>query len=205
MRRMKRFTGVTVGTILLIALAIGTSAEAQEQSKEVDLTPSRNSGVSGTATFQDTDGGVEVRLNIQGAPEGGVEHLAHIHEGATCQDDRNDQGGPIEFPLESIITENDGTGSSTTTIEDTTVAHLFDSSEKHYVNVHAKAGGGGVPPGIACADLTSTAGGRTTGSRESTSPLPSSGGISPIVGLTAGAALVLGAIVGFLALRRLGT
>jgi Cu/Zn superoxide dismutase len=80
---MKRFTGVMVGTILLIALAIGTSAEAQEQSKEVDLTPSRNSGVSGTATFQDTDGGVEVKLNIQGAPEGGVEHLAHIHEGAT--------------------------------------------------------------------------------------------------------------------------
>jgi hypothetical protein len=102
---------------------------------------------------------VEVKLNIQGAPEGGVEHLAHIHEGATCADDRNDRGGPVEFPLESVQTTDDGTGSSTTVLEGITVDQLFDSSKERYVNVHDKAEGAGVPPGIACADLTSTAGG----------------------------------------------
>jgi hypothetical protein len=203
MSRTKRFTGMILGITLLAILAWGTSAGAQEENRTVQLTPSRDSGVSGTATFQDTGSGVEVDLSIQGAPEGGVEHLAHIHNGATCQDDRNDQGGPVEFPLDPITTNDDGTGSSTTTIEGTTVAQLFDGSEKRYVNVHDKAGGSGVPPGIACADLTQTArGGSTTGGRESTSPLPSSGGISPAAGLTAGAALVLGAIVGFLVLRR---
>ena len=78
------------------------SGANQEKSREVELTPSRDSGVSGTATFEDTESGVEVTLNIEGAPESGVEHQAHIHSDATCQDDRNDQGGPVEFPLESI-------------------------------------------------------------------------------------------------------
>ena len=208
MIRTKRFAGIILGITLLAILAWGTSAGAQEENRTVELTPSRDSGVSGTATFQDTGGGVQVNLNLQGFPEGGVEHLAHIHSGATCQDDRNDQGGPVEFPLESVTAKDDGTGSSTTTIEGTTVAQLFDGSEKRYVNVHDKATGSGTPPGIACADLASTArggstaGGRTTGGREGTSPLPSSGGISSVAGLTAGAALVLGAIVAFLALRR---
>jgi hypothetical protein len=66
------------------------------------LTASRNSGISGTATFEDTKGGVKVTLYVRGLPQVGVEHLAHIHEDATCQDERNDNGGPIEYPLESI-------------------------------------------------------------------------------------------------------
>ena len=86
-------------------LTPASGSATRETSREVDLTPSRDSGVSGTATFQDTDDGVEVKLDIQGAPEGGVEHLVHIHEGATCQDDRNDQGGAIEFPLNSVKVE----------------------------------------------------------------------------------------------------
>ncbi len=105
MYRTKRPTRITLvtmllGNILLITLAIGTNAEAQEKSREVDLSPSRNSGVSGTAAFEDTEDGVEVRLNVEGLPEGDVEHLAHIHEGSSCQDDRNDQGGEIQIPLE---------------------------------------------------------------------------------------------------------
>jgi hypothetical protein len=87
--------------------ATGSDAN-QEKSREVELTPSRDSGVSGTATFQDTGSGVEVDLNIEGAPEGGVEHLAHIHSGATCQDDRNDQGGPVEFPLYPVKVRDGG-------------------------------------------------------------------------------------------------
>jgi hypothetical protein len=80
-----------------------TTGTAQEEgSEDLDLTPSRDSGVSGSANFEDTEGGVEVRLKIRGSLEGGAEHLAHIHEGATCEDERNDKGGPIEFPLESV-------------------------------------------------------------------------------------------------------
>jgi hypothetical protein len=213
MRATKRLTGVALGIALLGALAIGASAAAQEESKELQLTPSRNSGVSGTATFQDTGGGVEVKLNLQGAPEGGVEHLAHIHEGATCEDDRNDRGGPVEFPLESVQTTDDGTGSSTIILEGVTVAQLFDGSKERYVNVHDKAEGAGVPPGIACADLTSmTGGGSTTGAyttgeytsggRQDATKLPKSGGVSPTVLLPAGVALLLGVVIGVFVLRR---
>src|SRR5829696_9623542 len=163
MYRIKRPTKITLvtvllGNILLITLAIGTNAGAQEKSREVDLSPSRNSGVSGTAAFEDTKDGVEVGLNVEGLPEGGVEHLAHIHEGASCQDDRNDQGGEIQIPLELIKAQDDGTGSSITTIEDVTVAKLFGRSKERYVNVHAEAKSDEAhPPGIACADLTPTA------------------------------------------------
>ena len=45
---------------------------------------------------------MKVTLNIKGALEDGVEHLAHIHEDATCKDERNDQGGPVEFPLNPV-------------------------------------------------------------------------------------------------------
>jgi hypothetical protein len=216
MRPTKRLIGVGLGIAFLAALAVGANAGAQGESQELQLTPSRDSGVSGTATFQDSQGGVEVRLNIQGAPEGGVEHLAHIHEGATCADERNDKGGPIEFPLESIQTEDDGTGSSTTTIEGTTVAQLFDGSKERYVNVHDKVEGAGVPPGIACADLTSMTGGGsttgayttgeyTTGGRQDATKLPKSGGVSPTVLLPAGVALVLGVVIGVFVLRRTST
>lgn len=193
MRRTRRFTGVALGAALLVALAIGTNAGAQEESTEVELTPSRDSGVSGTATFADVADGVEVTLNIQGAPEGGVEHLAHIHETATCADDRNDQGGPVEFPLTPITVEDDGTGSSTAIIKDVTVAQLFDDGKERYANVHAVAEGSGVPPGISCADLVSTPAGGN---------LPTSGGIvSPVSLLFAGAALMV-VLAGFFVLRR---
>ena len=110
MYRIKRPTKITLvtvllGNILLITLAIGTNSGAQEKSREVDLSPSRNSGVSGTAAFEDTKDGVEARLNVEGLPEGGAEHFVHIHEGASCQDDRDGQGGEIEFPLNSIEVE----------------------------------------------------------------------------------------------------
>jgi hypothetical protein len=36
---------------------------------EVNLTQSRDSGVSGTATLEDVEGGVEVTLQMQNLPE----------------------------------------------------------------------------------------------------------------------------------------
>jgi hypothetical protein len=49
---------------------------------QVQLTQSRDSGVSGTATLEDVEGGTQVALNMQGLPEPDVEHMNHIHGGA---------------------------------------------------------------------------------------------------------------------------
>jgi len=84
---------------------------------------------------------VQVQLQMQGLPEDGVSYLAHIHEGATCADDRAGNGGPVDLPLESV-TAKGGMGSSTTTV-DATFEEL--ASEPHYVNVHAEKTGDDVP------------------------------------------------------------
>lgn len=173
---------------------------AGNNSQTLELTPSRNSGVSGTATLTETAGGVQVQLNVQGLPEDGVEHIAHIHTDATCADDRADQGGPVEFPLEDVVAQGNA-GSSTTTL-DTTLSQLFDGTER-YVNVHAENTGEGVPPGVACADLAFSGmqGGEQT-MMESTEPLPTSGGVTPSALLPA-AALILGSgILALAVLRR---
>ncbi len=156
---------------------------------EVQLTQSRDSGVSGTATLEDVEGGTQVALNMQGLPEPGVEHINHIHAGGTCADDRAGRTAPVTIPLKTIVAEEGGTGSATTTIEDVTVSKLFGEDKERFILFHAKTEKGeGVPPGISCADLA---------------PLPDSGGIQPMVVLLAGAAvLALGTAFGLFALLR---
>ena len=188
---MKRETmfGAMLAAALLSAAMIG-SAWAQTSSETLELTPSRDSGVSGTATLTDTGDGVEVQLDVEGIPSAeGTEHIAHIHEGATCADDRAGAGGPVKFPLTSVFNEG-GTGSSTSTA-DTTFDELF-SGEPYYVNVHAEMTEG-TPPGVACADVVSTS-----------STVPATGGIvSPMTMLVlGGAALVALATAGGVLVRR---
>lgn len=140
----------------------GGTVPAEMASSTVELTPSQDSGVSGTATLTNSNGGVEVVLNVQGLQDQpGTEHLAHIHQGATCADDRAGNGAPVQYPLNSIITAQGGTGTSTTEVSGVTVAQLF-SGEPKYINVHAEQTGNETPPGIACADLSSR-GGSTVG------------------------------------------
>jgi Cu/Zn superoxide dismutase len=87
--RLTRVATMVVGTTLLALLVLCGSAFAQEgKSVELQLTPSRDSGVSGTATLTDVEGGVKVELNMQDLPEEGVEHINHIHGGGTCAEDR---------------------------------------------------------------------------------------------------------------------
>src|SRR5215217_9222523 len=174
----KRLFGVLLVTALLSALALGTGAMAQQSSMEVELTESRNSGVTGDATLKDVEGGVEVTLNMQGLPEAGIEHINHIHGGGTCGDDRAENPAPVTLPLTTITAEADGTGSATTTLEDVTVGELQDPSEQQrYIAFHAEQQGDEVPPVISCADLTSMSGGQTM-AVESTAPLPPSGGFA---------------------------
>ena len=184
----KTLFGAMLAMAMLAAAMLG-SAWAQTSMQTLELTPSRDSGVSGTATLTDTGNGVEVQLDVQGIPSAeGTEHIAHIHEGATCADDRAGQGAPVEFPLQSVFNEG-GAGYSTTTIEDS-LAEL-SGDVPHYVNVHAETTGEGTPPGISCADIVSAT-------------MPATGGVvSPLTMLVlGGAALVAIATAGGVLVRR---
>jgi len=202
--RAKWLSRVALSTALLVALALGGSAGAQEmRSVELQLTQSRDSGVSGTASLQDVQGGVEVTLNMQGLPEAGIEHINHVHGGGTCGDDRAENPAPVTLPLTTITAEADGTGSATTTLEDVTVGELQDPSEQQrYIAFHAEQQGDEVPPVISCADLTSMSGGQTM-AVESTAPLPPSGGFAVGSLLVPSIALLLGSgVLAYAVLRR---
>src|SRR3712207_4528004 len=119
---------------LAVALAVAASAGAQEnQSVQVQLTESRDSGVRGTAVLKDVRRGVEVTLEMQGLPKAGIKHINHIHAGGTCADDRAGRTAPVTIPLETITAQNDGTGSATTTIEGVSVAQLFGEEDRKSV------------------------------------------------------------------------
>src|SRR5215207_2290593 len=177
------------GATLLASVVLGGSALAKEEkSVKLHLTPSRDSGVSGTATLKEVEDGVKVELEMEGLPEKGVEHINHIHAGGTCADDRAGRTAPVTIPLKTVVAEKDGTGSATTTIKDVSVAQLFGEDKERFILLHAEAKKGeGVPPGIACADLA---------------PLAETGGIRPATLFLAGAISVLGVAAGLLILQR---
>jgi hypothetical protein len=132
----------------------GGTVPAEMASSTVELTPTNNSGVTGTATLTNTSSGVAVVLNVQNLqdqPRSG--HLAHIHQGGTCADDRAGNGAPVRYPLNSVMTEQGGTGMSTTEIPGVSVAQLFSGTAK-YVDVHDEQHGDETPLSISCADLT---------------------------------------------------
>jgi hypothetical protein len=183
---------ITMFAALALALALSASAGAQEdQSVKVNLTQSRDSGVSGTATLEDVKGGVEVTLQMRNLPEAGIKHINHIHAGGTCADDRAGRTAPVTIPLKTITAQSDGTGSATTTLKDISAAQLFGEDKERFILLHAQTKKGeGVPPGIACADLA---------------PLADTGGIRPATLLLAGAISVLGVAGGlFILQRRIG-
>src|ERR671921_2544734 len=213
MYRARRLSGAALAITMFgaLALALSVSAEAQEdQTMEASLTQSRDSGVSGTATFEDVEGGVEVTLEMQNLPEAGIKHINHIHAGGTCADDRAGRTAPVTIPLETITAQDDGTGSATTTIEDISVAQLFGEDKERFILLHAETiEGEGVPPGIACADLVPSAAKGASLNEETTmmgettmmvGELPSSGG--PTIPLSTAAFLVVAGVVGYAVLRR---
>lgn len=151
--------GLAFGASLL-AVAPARGAAAHEATgaggAELHLTSSRDSGVSGEAVLREVEDGVRVELAMRGLPEEGVEHINHFHGGGTCADDRAGNTAPVTIPLDPVVARGDGTGSATTVIRDVTLDGLFEEGEERFILLHAKAEGGGVPPGIACADLTRT-------------------------------------------------
>jgi Cu/Zn superoxide dismutase len=167
--------GIVFGATLLASLALGGSAFAQEEkSVQLKLTPSRGSGVSGTATLTNVEGGVKEELTMKGLPEEGVKHINHIHGGGTCADDRAGRTAPVTIPLNSVVANADGTGSATTTIKDVTLDELLGDDQHRFILLHAKVEKGqGVPPGISCADLPQES------TKTTFENLPSSGGMPP--------------------------
>src|SRR5215216_3903212 len=190
--------GLTVALLLAtlaLSAGVGGAKERRQadrprgeaaQATEVNLTPSRGSGVKGSASLEGIAGGVKVTLKMRNLPEPGVKHINHIHAGGTCADDRAGRTAPVTIPLKTITAQKDGTGSATTIIKDISVAELFREDRERFILLHAKAEKGeGVPPGISCADLQ---------------PLAESGGVSPATVLLAGALLALGGAAGLAAL-----
>ena len=177
MLRLKRTVSIVFGVTLLASLILGGTAFAQdEKSVQLELTPSRDSGVRGTAILKDVKGGVNVELSMKGLPEEGVKHINHIHGGGTCADDRAGRTAPVTIPLNTMVADADGTGSATTTIKDVTLDQLLGKDEHRFVLLHAKVEKGqGVPPGISCADLPQKSANTTFEN------LPSSGGLPPKV------------------------
>ena len=198
MYRPKRLAGVILGSVLVASLSLGGSALAQgTKSVELHLTPIHNSGVSGTATLTEVEGGVQVKLEMKGLPEAGVEHINHFHGGGTCADVQAGTMAPVTIPLNPVVAQEDGTGSATSTIKDVTLDELFGGDQKRFILLHAKTKEGqGVPPGISCVDLPQRSG---NGSFE---PLPASGGFPPTVLLASSLALILAGTTGLLAVLR---
>jgi Cu/Zn superoxide dismutase len=187
--------------VLLAFLALGGGALAQEtDSMSLQLTPSRNSGVSGTATLTDVEGGVRVELDMRGLPEAGIEHINHFHAGGTCTADRAGNVAPATIPLKNIVAKEDGTGSGTTTLKDVTLEQLFDPAKERYIALHSEVEKDqGVPPVISCADVVEAAGRGAVSTN-----LPESGGPRPAILLVATALLSLSAAAGVVRLVRRG-
>jgi len=175
--RLKRVVSVVFGATLLASLVLGGSAFAKEEkSVKLHLTPSRDSGVSGTAILTDVEDGVKVELSMKGLPEEGIKHINHFHGGGTCADDRAGRTAPVTIPLNTVVANADGTGSATSTIKDVTLDQLLGKDQHRFILLHAKVKKGqGVPPGISCADLPQ----RSTNTTFEN--LPSSGGLPPVV------------------------
>jgi Cu/Zn superoxide dismutase len=203
MGRAQRFVGIAFGVALLASLTLGGSVVAQEaKTMKLQLTPSRGSGVSGTATITEVGGGVRVELNMRGLPKAGIKHINHFHAGGSCEADRAGNVAPATIPLKTIVAKADGTGSATTTLEDVTLDQLFDPNKKRYLALHSKTEKGqGVPPVISCADVVEAAAAGAVSTK-----LPESGGTHPLVLLllSSGALLTLSGAAGLSALRRRG-
>ena len=196
MNRARRLTGVALGIAFLASLIVaGSAAALQADTVELQLTPSRDSGVSGTATITEEGESVRVDLSVQGLQKEGIKHINHFHAGGTCTDDRAGNPAPATIPLETIVANQDGTGSATTALEDVTLSQLFDPDKKRYMAFHSRTEEGqGVPPVISCADLVEAAGTGAVSTK-----LPRSGGMNPLALFSAGGIfLVFGIVAGFL-------
>jgi hypothetical protein len=128
---------------------------------KLELRPEHDSGVSGTASFEDTSNGVLVRLELRNLPKPNTLYLAHIHPGTCAEEEagggehghsHHEHGATeeIEYPLTPVEPDAKGDGTSTTVVHHVTLEGLL-SGEPKLVNVHKP--GSGEPPPVTCANL----------------------------------------------------
>jgi hypothetical protein len=162
---------VALATIfLMVGCTDGSSQTDQSSSVKLELRSEHNSGVTGTASFEDISGTVVVKLKLRDLPKPSTFYLAHIHRGTCAEEEGHKDGGShgeegyghdhgasgyeygaeIEHPLSQVKSDTEGQGSSTTTLLEASVEKLFSGAPKR-VNVHEA--GSGNPPILACADL----------------------------------------------------
>ena len=133
-----RIIGLCIAALAIIALG-SISADAAASSATVKLDAQNGSGENGSANLTDANGGVTVVISLTGAPAGA--QPAHIHTG-TCSDLKG-----VAYPLKDVVN-----GSSTTTVQGTTVADLM--AKPLAINVHESAANLGKY--VACGDLTAS-------------------------------------------------
>ena len=170
---------MTLSAIFLLLVGCGSGSsqgqggqqdhatDHQSANVMLNMHPEGNSGVSGTASFEDTSDGVLVKLELRNLPKPDTFFLAHIHPGTCAEGESYEHGegghahehgggthehggAQIEYPLSQVEADPEGHGSSTTTLGETSVEKLF-SGEPKLVNVHEA--GSGNPPILSCADL----------------------------------------------------
>ena len=172
LRQRQQKIAVGCGLVLALLAATTTIAAAQQQPTTLQLVQQNNSGISGTATFTPSGGGLTVDLKVTGAGAG--PQPAHIH-GGTCA-----QLNPTpEFTLASVTN-----GSSTTTLQ-TTLQSL--AATPHAVHMHKSADELSVY--VACADINPAS-------------LPRTGESDSTTGLVFGAVGLSLAGLGLILLRR---
>jgi hypothetical protein len=113
------------------------------------------SGITGEATATHTRDEVAVVLALTGLTPG-QSYDAHVHRGRCAE------GGPVAVPLEAVMAEQDGAGTSTTVVQ----AAELPPEVPVFIQVH---GTGGAP--VACGDVPGHGNGaRTDGMRTDTAP-----------------------------------
>jgi Cu/Zn superoxide dismutase len=187
-----RITPLLVGLALMMFVLSGCGVASRASQEEVakgrstssirlDLLPTNNSGVSGSATFTKAATGTRVELELRFLPEPDEIYLAHIHSGS-CEDEKhsdtpksetadhhsheysheghagaNDQEENHEASTDGIVypltpvESNAADEASSTTVLEGVALDELNAHEPRYLNVHAT--GSGDPLQLACADL----------------------------------------------------
>jgi uncharacterized protein (DUF305 family) len=165
--------GIKISQQLEIKQMKSMLASRVDDTAKVYLKPQNGSHVTGTAALTKTEGGggVRVEVSVSGLPKPNTTYLAHIHpgscaeavvggveeEGAHHEEGQNHAehgaaiGAEIEWPLSQVQSDAQGNGTSTTKLNDTSMADLFTTGGLKHINVHVA--GSGNPPVLACAEL----------------------------------------------------
>jgi hypothetical protein len=173
--------------ILIVRCTDGGSQAGQEDhalhsvNVKLALRPEHDSGVSGTASFEEFSEGVHLKLKLRGLPKPNAFYLAHIHPGSCAQEaeevqayakhgewhhhgehhekegadqgySRHEHGTAKEIEYPLSQVKSDSEGQgSSTTTLRETSVDKLFSGEPKYLNVHEA--GSGNPPILSCADL----------------------------------------------------